>query len=231
MLQAGLRNFLASAWSHYNGHKIPPKEVEMIRSEGGHLFIDSGALSAMSSPPRLSAWIDRQADVASLARTVRADLVAHLDIPMERHKLASAGITRREALRITIRNARAFLDADVGFAKKVYVIQGWTLPEYRECLDTYDNLGIPDGGALGIGTCCMRKESRGLWPILETLRAETNGRMLHSFGTGDPAKLARLARIGIDSVDEGLSLRAFIYSKSPKVNLPRLLSAYQGHDV
>lgn len=226
LLGLGLRNLMVSAWSHYRESlRLTEAKADMIRKGGGHVFVDSGMISALHLDP---SWADEQDLVAALARRVGAELVSHLDVPMERHKLAAARMTRRDALRITIRNARDFLDADVGDATKVYVVQGWTMPEYVECLDAFADAGIPDGGWLGIGTCCMRKPTRGLWQILEEVRRRTDGTPLHSFGTGDPDKLVRLARIGIDSVDEGNTIRALIY-RTP--NLERLVGAYRGYDA
>ncbi len=149
---------------------------------------------------------------------------------MERRKLVAGGLTRRRALELTVRNARAFMDEDVGGATKVYVVQGWELPEYVACLRAFADLGIPDGGVLGIGSCCMRRPTRGLWQILEDVRRRTDGIPLHSFGTGDPDKLARIAAIGIDSVDEGNTVRAMFCEAGPE-RLGTLLKAYRGYDV
>jgi hypothetical protein len=229
MQDAGFRRFLFSAWSHCHEHApLSPRVVKAVRDRGGYIFVDSGMISAMSrGTPE---WANQQDLVATVAREAGADMVAHLDIPMERHKLAAVGFTRRHALELTIRNARAFLDENVGGARKMFVLQGWTLPEYMDCLRRYEDAGIPDGGVFGLGTCCMRKATRGLWQILETLREETRGQFLHSFGTGDVGKLDRLARIGIDSVDEGNTVREIWRVRPPAKRLSTILDAYRRFD-
>lgn len=191
------------------------------------MFLDSGMISAMSAGE--PSWSGRQSEIASLAKRIGVDFVSHLDVPMERRKLSIAKLGRTKALDITIRNARLFMDEDVGTAKKVYVIQGWDLSEYQRCIREFRDIGLPDGGALGIGSCCMRPENRGLWPLLQYVREETQGKFLHSFGTGDPDKLARLAALGIDSVDEGNTIRALIFGHGE--DLERLTKSYRRYDA
>jgi len=226
----GLRNFLISAWSHYReGARLTDHKLEALREVGGKVFVDSGMLSALGKE---RTWADQQEAIAELARRVHADYVSHLDVPMERSKLAAGGYTRRQALEITVRNARAFLDADTGNAAKVFVIQGWTIEEYEDCIQQYADFGIVGGGKhLGIGTCCMRPATRGLWQIIEAVRQATDGQWLHSFGTGDPSKLARLAAMGIDSVDEGNTIRALMYKTAHPGDLQRLVRAYRGYEA
>lgn len=233
MLERGLRNHMMSAWSWFESNRGRPQileTVERIRGSGGRIFIDSGALSALRSRPPEMRWLERQDELAALAEKVRADLVSHLDVPMERRGLTNAKLSRDQAMQITVRNARAFMDLDVGQARKVYVIQGWELGDYENCIDEYADLGIPDGdNLLGLGTCCMRLETRGLWQIAERVRQLTQGTQLHAFGVGDPAKIPRLARIGFDSVDEGNTVRAIIYGADRR--LSNLLETYRGFDA
>jgi hypothetical protein len=228
MLPLGLRHFLLSAYSarRKNAFVATPTR-KAVAEAGGHWFVDSGMISALRD--KVPDWSERQDEVLAVAKRIDAELVAHLDIPMEPHLLRNIGWTRRQALETTIRNARAFLDADLPASKKVYVIQGWDRDLYEECIRRYEDLGIPDGGSLGVGTLCMRKPTRGLWPLLEYVRRETEGRWLHSFGTGDPAKLKRLAGIGIDSVDEGNTVGA-IANGNPK-RAARLAEAYGDYDA
>ncbi len=233
MLERGLRNHMMSAWSWFESNRGRPQireTVERIHAAGGQVFIDSGALSALRADPAELSWLERQSEIAVLAAEMRADVVSHLDVPMERRGLANARISRDEAMQTTIRNARSFMDLDVGQAKKVYVIQGWELHEYENCVDEYADLGIPDGdNLLGLGTCCMRLETRGLWQIAERVRQLTQGTQLHAFGVGDPAKIPRLARIGFDSVDEGNTVRCIIYGTDRR--LAHLLETYRGFDA
>lgn len=228
LLDLGYRRILISAWDHYRRSKIPSTYVTTLKAAGGHLFVDSGMLSAIrrTKSPDLT-WVDRQDAVAQLARELDADYVAHLDVPMERHGLVRAKWTHRQAIDLTLRNARAFLEMDTGRARKVFVIQGWTLDEYVYCYRSLLDIGAPNGGAWGVGSCCMRKPTRGLWQILEWARQETLGERLHVFGVGDSGKVARLIGIGIDSVDEGNSVHA-IFNRQP---LGHLLNAYRECDV
>ena len=233
MLNYGLQNHMLSAWSAFDRHRGKSNlncGLEEIRSAKGRVFLDSGALSALRKHPPALDWLERQAEIASYAKDIGADLVAHLDVPVERKGLANAKLSRNEALAISIRNARAFMDLDVGRARKVYVLQGWTIGEYENCLDEFAELGIPDdGNALGLGTCCMRKETRGLWQIAERVRELTRGHWLHAFGVGDVSKIPRLAFLGYDSVDEGNTVRAIIYRKSSV--LDKLLETYKRFDA
>ena len=197
----GLRNGMISAWSHYEeAGRLTENKRSFFRSIGGRIFVDSGALSALRIRPARLDWLARQDEIAALARRTGADFVSHLDVPMERRGLANAGLSRKAALDTTIRNARDFMDADTVPARKVYVIQGWSIDEYRRCLRAFLDLGLPDGGGFGLGTCCMRMGTRGLWQIAEWARGATEGEWLHAFGVGDVAKVPRLARIGFDSI-------------------------------
>lgn len=232
MLSNGLRNHMLSAWSWFEGNRGRPTVVQAARTiheAGGRIFIDSGGLSALRSRPAKLSWLDRQDEVAQLARELSADWVSHLDVPMERRGLANARLTRKQALDVTIRNALSFMDADVGKARKVYVLQGWELGDYEDCFKQFQEIGIPDGGnLLGLGTCCMRSATRGLWQIAERVREITNGTELHAFGVGDVGKIPRLSRIGFDSVDEGNTIRAMVYDTG---RLPELLRTYRGFDA
>lgn len=233
MLDIGLRNFVLSAWSaiREDGPAAAARRADEIHDRGGRVFLDSGALSALRCRPARTDWLWRQDRVAEIGRALRADFVSHLDVPMERHGLRNSGLSRADAIRRTVANAVAFMDADVGAARKVYVLQGWTLEEYRGCLAAYRDHGIPDGrGALGLGTCCMRKGTRGLWQIAEWARRSTPGEWLHAFGVGDTSKIPRLAVIGYDSVDEGNTVRATYFGDADG-RLADLVRAYGGYDA
>lgn len=235
-MDLGVRRILFSAYSRIISRSgISETLIDEIRARDGRLFLDSGMISALRD--RRKEWANAQERVVELARALKVDLVSSLDVPMEPWLLARGGWTSREALATTLRNARAFMDIDVGLAKKVFVLQGWTIDDYNESIQAFEDYGILDSrlgsngraSRLAIGSVCRRKSNRGLWPVVEHLRRSTGRQWLHAFGTGDVSKLRRLATIGVNSVDSGNLVHRLIRSKYEDAR--KLVEAYGGYAI
>ena len=196
LLYPNMLRILASA---YRIKKFP--RIKRHLSLARELFIDSGMISAHKKGEY--EWQYQQAFVIEVADEVSADYVAMLDIPCEPKMLKRSGMTVDQALYRTIENAKRFLELKPLTAKKVFVIQGFALDEYRKCIDAYRDLGILDLNDvwLAIGSVCMRSPKNGLYSIARLVRHLIPDCHLHCFGIGKKAWIQALGAIGIDSFD------------------------------
>jgi queuine/archaeosine tRNA-ribosyltransferase len=226
-LRNGATKFLMSAYSikyQHVGHRM---ERELLR--GSKLIIDSGMISAWKSGKR--DWMHRQEEIAEIAKRMNANYVSHLDIPVERRFLSKNHFSKKEALRISIKNAIEFMDMDAGKAKRIFVLQGWTINDYKDSWHSFYDSGIIDyiengNHWLGVGSMCLRKPEQGLFQILTQIRAWAEGIHIHAFGIGQPDYQARMSMIGIDSTDTASVLlnwlmkyrRATTYASQSKID-------------
>lgn len=210
----GLQRFLVSAYSTKYQQAGSPGTVALLQD--CEWILDSGMISAWRNGRK--EWADNQEYIASLAREMNPTFVSHLDIPVEKHFLKQNGYSRDDAIKKTISNARGFLDADVGKSKRIFTLQGWTLDEYIGCLHSFQDLGVLDhlsqkGGALGVGTMCLRKPGQGLYGILREIRKAVTDIPIHVWGIGQLDYQKNLSRIGIDSTDTGSVLMQWAFSE------------------
>ena len=178
------------------------------------LFLDSGMLSAWNAGK--IDWASEQDYVVRLANEIKPDLVAMLDLPMEPHLLAANGVTSLKALNKTKENAMAFMEAHLPQGtKKVYVVQGYELSEYQQCLDWYRELGIFDSSSswIAIGSVCKRSPRMGLYQVAKFIRKEVKHHHIHAFGIGRRAWIRELVKIGIDSFDSATASMTVAYNK------------------
>ena len=202
-------HILASA---YRIKKFP--KIKKYLHLANEIFLDSGMISAWKQNE--IEWSDNQQFVLEVAQEINADYVAMLDLPSEPHLLNVNGLTIDEALEITIRNATAFLDVNTS-AKKIFVIQGWYLQDYHKCIEKYQELGILDlqNIWIGIGSVCMRSPRKdinqlylykdaivpGLYEVASFIRKQIPNHHIHCFGIGNPERIRKLTKIGINSFD------------------------------
>ena len=186
------------------------------------LFLDSGMISAWKKG--LVSWADKQGYVADLAREIRPNYCAHLDLPMEPRLLAKNGVTPMWALAKTIKNARKFVGENLGEkTTKVFVVQGYELEEYESCINAYRDMALMDIPDVwfGIGSVCMRSPRMGLYAVCDLIRRRIPDHHLHAFGVGRKAWVDELESIGIDSCDSACA--------SIKVGFNRGLSRVEEH--
>lgn len=99
----------------------------------------------------------------------------------EPHMVRRTGLSVEEHQRRTVQNyldLRA-LAPDLPF---IPVVQGWTLDEYRRCVDLYDAAGVDltRQPVVGVGSVCRRQAGKEAAAILFALRAM--GLRLHAYG-------------------------------------------------
>lgn len=219
-LRAGINRFLMSAYSIKYQQAGRPGTLSLL--SGHEWILDSGMISAWKKGRR--DWMFKQDYIAELARQLKPTYVTHLDIPVEKHLLNKNGMSRSEAIERTVENARIFMDSDVGDATKIFTLQGWTITDYLDCLDSFADFGIVDechkGRArLGVGTMCLRKPGQGLFGIARSIRRKTEGISLHIFGVGQIAYQKRLSEMGVDSTDTGSTLIQWAFSERYSRNM------------
>jgi len=166
---------------------------------------------------RTQPWqIQTAHEIAALG--VKEGYVSMLDHPCEPNLLASAGMTVKDALRLTIQNARDFYEAAVtrqlppGF-KPVFVLQGWDLADYDYCLRAYEEIGILNqvrfhNAILAGGSTCMRtptqKTGPGLYSVYEHIHSRFPHGEMHALGIARPEWVAHLFKKGyVTRADSG----------------------------
>lgn len=154
--------------------------------------LDSGGFTELSMHGR---WATTSLEYIAAARRYRdevgnLDWCAPQDWMCEPWITAKTGKTVADHQHLTVHN---FIELrgtapDLPF---VPVLQGWTLDDYRRCIDLYHDAGVKlaDEPLVGLGTVCRRQATDEIGRIVATL-AETC--RLHGFGV----KLAGLRRYG-----------------------------------
>jgi hypothetical protein len=173
----------------------------------GLRWLDSGGFTALNK------WGDYPFSIPqylNLAAHLRPDYYATLDYPCEPnisrtlHKMTNA-----ERIAATVENTRVQLDMEpmVGHGVAVPVIQGFTLDEYRDCIDQHERAGNIRP-YMAVGSMCRRisaAELHRLIPGIAERAAQAGATRLHYFGL----------KLSPDLAD----LREFIYSQDSAVAL------------
>ena len=201
-LDMGIDHLMMSAYAITKQGVGSPRQLGLLK--GTTWVLDSGMISAWRKHD--VTWADRQDLIVDLARKHRPTYVSHLDMPVERHFLSMNHVSKSQALEVSYRNARMFLDADVNGSKKIFVLQGWDIDDYHKCFRDFEDGGIIDerrlnGHTLGVGTMCLRKPTQGIFQICEAIREWTRGIRVHVFEVGQESYQKRLDELGIDSTD------------------------------
>jgi len=199
---------LASAWRLKLFFGRMKRHIHLAKE----LFIDSGMISAWKKGQ--ISWADNQDYVIQTANALDADYVSMLDLPMEPHMLSKNGVESQDALRKTLRNALAFMNANV-CGVKVFVIQGYELSEYQQCIEAYRNYGVFDMADvwIAIGSVCMRSPKKGLYDVCRFVRQAVPHHPLHAFGVGRKEWIRELRNIGINSFDSSYASTAVAFNR------------------
>lgn len=146
-------------------------------------FLDSGGFSELT---QFGAWtITPRAYVAEVCRYAREigrlELVAPQDWMCEPWLVKKTGLSVRAHIRRTVDNFVQLRDLAPDLPW-VPVVQGWTLDDYRRCVDAYARAGVDLAGMrrVGVGSVCRRQSTRDALEIFRGLRAL--GLSLHGFG-------------------------------------------------
>lgn len=173
----------------------------------GLKFLDCGGFTLLN---RFGDYPFSRDAYQNLIAFLRPDHYAAMDYPCEPEITRGLGLsTNRERIEMTVQNARWFLDNHnlIGCSIPIPVIQGYTLDEYRECIDLHHQTEtIRD--YMAVGSMCRRlsvKELHILIPGIFEYAQQAGAKHLHWFGL----KLS-------PSLDD---LREYIYSRDSAVAL------------
>lgn len=176
--------------------------------QAGLKFLDPGGFTLLN---KYGEYPFTVANFLNLVARLRPDYYATLDYPCEPEISRGMLRTNLERIRATVDNARQVADmhALTGYACGAFVpvIQGYTLDEYKYCVDLYADYGLLED-YMAVGSMCRRLSSAQLHTLIPGIAeyaAQGNVARLHWFGL----KLSR------DLND----LRGFIYSQDSAVAL------------
>ena len=198
------KNFLIAAdHLEFRIKNTKQKVLDDLRNSSNHLILDSGVLGAAKKGYR--EWmVDGVDKVPEWGNKIKADRIAHVDIPSEPHILKMLGITVDEARQITVDNAYKCLENKALDGKRIISVQGWNLDDRKECLELLWPALEQDREAwIGNGSTCMLTPKTGLYKFYEWLCNELPDRHIHAWGIANPEWLVNLYRIGISSADSG----------------------------
>jgi hypothetical protein len=198
------KNFLIAADElEYKLKNIKGNLLNDLRKSSSHLILDSGVLGAAKKGcPK---WIlDGVEKVPRWGQKIKADRIAHVDIPSEPEVLKMLGVTVEEAREITVKNAYCCLEFEELEGKRIISVQGWTLDDRKRCLEMlYPIIDRDKDAWVGNGSTCMLTPKTGLYKFYEWLHSELPDRHIHAWGIANSEWLANLYRIGISSADSG----------------------------
>jgi len=192
----------AGFWNGYDWRKARyPKNA-------GLKFLDPGGFTLLSKnddyPFTIAAFLN-------LVVRLRPDHYATPDYPCEPEISRGMLRTNTERIHATVENARLVADAHqmTGYNSGAYmpVIQGYTLSEYKYCIERYADAGLLTN-YMAVGSMCRRLSSAELHTLIPGIAEyarQGNVTRLHWFGL----------KISPDLVD----LREFIYSQDSAVAL------------
>lgn len=147
----------------------------------------------------------------NLVCILRPHYYATLDYPCEPEISRRLGMmTNKERIKATVRNARLALDAHPmlgNCSRCVPVIQGYTLDEYKRCIELHADAGTLED-YMAVGSMCRRisnKELHELIPGIAEYARQGNVTRLHFFGLKLSPNLS--------------DLKEFIYSRDSAVAL------------
>lgn len=149
----------------------------------GPWALDSGGFSEIDA---YGAWMTTPEQYVSAVRRYRDEIgnllwAAPQDWMCEPRMLAKTGLTVAEHQRRTVDNFLTLrrLAPDLPF---IPVLQGWTLPDYLECVAMYEQAGIDLSAEpiVGVGSVCRRQATAEIGAITGALAAL--GIRIHGFG-------------------------------------------------
>ncbi len=215
------------------------KYLNLIHRKKKLLFADSGILGWIKKfgAEATEKYAQNPKKVLKLQLQINPDIIAHVDIPCEDSILKMAGIDRRTAIDITIRNAEflieeALKNPDLKDKKIAIVVQGFHLKEYEYCINEYEKRNFfsldSEKFWFAIGSVCMRKPP-DLYKVVKFVREAIPSRYhVHCFGIANPIWVLKLKEFGINSVDSATgSVSAAFFSfidkggRRKKIELPK----------
>jgi hypothetical protein len=141
------------------------------------LFLDSGGFSFFSHYQEYPFSIEQYVE---LARRENATYIATLDYPCEPLVFRADGDDNYKRIERSVKNAAKCLDScsDLNW---VTVIQGYSLSEYRYCVQRLKDEDLLTD-IMAVGSLCVRKKSSEVRRVLSTIAKLLPGTRLHGFG-------------------------------------------------
>jgi len=155
----------------------------MIPNSTERLFLDSGGYSFFIKWGKYPFSVE---EYVSFANQIQDEYplteVAIMDYACEPDINRTNLKTNKERIDSTIQNALSCIDYEPNLPW-VPIVQGYTLQEYRYCLDQYKEVGLYDDDfhLWAIGSLCARKKVGGIRKIVVDLSREINY-PIHTFG-------------------------------------------------
>jgi len=146
-------------------------------------FLDSGGFNLLS---RYKTYPFSVKTYCRLAKKMKPDYVAIMDYPCESIIGRKWGLSVEERIKLTVENATECMKYDVG-ALWIPVIQGYTLDEYKYCVDLYDEKDLLRE-YMAVGSMCRRTRTsligEYLYEIYHYLEKHKNIKKpkIHAFG-------------------------------------------------
>jgi hypothetical protein len=151
----------------------------------GLRFLDCGGFTLLN---RHGDYPFMMAAYANIVARLKPHYYASMDYPCEPEITRSLALTsNRERIAATVANAQrltAEFEMMLPDSTLVPVVQGWTLDEYKHCLDLYHAAGVIRP-YMAIGSMCTRSNNRELARIIPALHEyamEAGAHWLHFFG-------------------------------------------------
>lgn len=238
----GMINHLTSAWYLANTPaSTMPDRVDGIPFARA-VFVDSGAITplvkcakGLVTPADVRAWLDRQDDTVTMAWELAEQgtdmgFLGMMDVPAYPAGLEAAGMTKDEALGITIEHARSFIDAELPEGwRPVFIAQGPTVDEFLRCLDVFDEIGVlelakQDKAWIAVGGTLSTRPP-ALYSIYRAVRDRVGpDAHIHALGVRRTEEIVHMHRRGwVNGCDSSSSAQSVIYNRGPyKIEGPRV---------
>jgi hypothetical protein len=173
----------------------------------GLRWLDSGGFTALNKHGDYPFTVGQYLNLVAM---LRPHYYATLDYPCEPNITRTLHrMTNAERIAATVENARQQLDMEkmVGYGQAVPVVQGYTLDEYKSCIDQHSKAGTLRD-YMAVGSMCRRisnEELHRLIPGISEYARQANVTKLHYFGLKLSPQL--------------IPLREYIYSQDSAVAL------------
>lgn len=177
-------NVMFSAAGFWDHSRRRWRKGHRFQQEGGYHWLDMGGFTALNRWGRYPFTVG---NAMNLVAYLAPDFYATMDYPCEPEINRLDGLSsNRERIELTVQNAQAMAEMEemVPGSIMVPVIQGYTLEEYKYCIDLYREAGLIRD-YMAVGSMCRRinsAELHTLIPEIAKYAARAGCTKLHFFG-------------------------------------------------
>jgi hypothetical protein len=174
--------------------QLEDRKLSNLDPAVGRWFLDSGGFTELTKHGRWTWSAERYAElvVQLRIRIGGLDWVAPQDWMCEPHMIARTGLSVREHQERTVANGLRLRELLPTLPVR-YVLQGYTIAEYLQCVELYRSAGIDlaDEPLVGVGSVCRRQNTDEIAEVFRVLHGL--GLKMHGFGvkSGGFRKYAR----------------------------------------